>query len=112
MYLLNYCDTYGNSPDGTGGVTITRTNCLGTSPEDGLDPMMAGGALPSGIGPDYADEWPSYDYSLLADSPAIDTGTPTGAPATDIEGNPRDTTPDMGAYEYLQLHIFLPLVTK
>ena len=99
-FLLNYCDTYGNSPDGTYGLTITRTNCLGTPPEDGLDPLMAGGALPSGVGPDYADEWLSYDYRLLSGSPAIDAGTLVDAPATDIEGTPRDATPDMGAYEF------------
>lgn len=28
VFLLNYCDTYGNSPDGTVGVIISRTNCL------------------------------------------------------------------------------------
>jgi len=111
IVLLSYCDTFGNSPDGTFGVTITRTNCLGTPPEDGLDPMMAGGALPSGVGPDYADEWLSYDYRLLAGSPAIDAGTSVDAPATDIDGTPRDATPDMGAYEWKN-RIFLPVVTR
>jgi len=40
------------------------------------------------------------DYHLQADSPCIDAGTPNGAPPDDIEGNPRDEFPDMGAYEY------------
>lgn len=111
--LLSYCDTYGNSPDGTVSVTIIRSNCLGTTPEDGLDPMMAGGALPSGVGPDYADQWLSYDYRLLAGSPAIDAGTPIGAPAIDIDGMSRDSTPNLGAYERVwAYHLFLPLVNR
>ena len=40
------------------------------------------------------------DYHLQAGSPCIDAGTPDGAPPDDIEGNPRDDKPDMGAYEY------------
>jgi hypothetical protein len=40
------------------------------------------------------------DYHLQGGSPCIDAGTPVGAPADDIEGNPRDDGyPDMGAYE-------------
>ena len=42
------------------------------------------------------------NYHLRADSPCIDAGTDSGAPATDIEGNPRPlgAAYDMGAYEY------------
>ncbi|MBC8228496.1 carboxypeptidase regulatory-like domain-containing protein [bacterium] len=40
------------------------------------------------------------DYHLQAGSPCINAGTPEGAPPDDIEGNPRDEFPDMGAYEY------------
>ncbi len=42
------------------------------------------------------------DYHLKAGSPAIDTGTPTGAPATDFEGDPRPLGKgyDIGADEY------------
>jgi hypothetical protein len=113
-FLLNYCDTYGNSPDGTEGVTIVRTNCLGTPPEDGLDPLFAGGAMPGGVGPAYAEAWLAYDFRLQDGSPAIDTGTPDGAPADDIEGTLRDATPDMGAYEWVEgSHtIYLPLIIK
>ena len=115
VFLLSYCDTYGNSPDGTGNVIITRTNCLGVPPEDGLDPLMLGGALPDGVGPAFAAEWMSYDYHLLPSSPAIDAGTAIGAPATDIDGKPRYFAPDIGAYEYeweWEFRIFLPLIFR
>lgn len=45
------------------------------------------------------DSYQLHDYHLLPNSPCIDSGTPQGAPATDLEGNPRDASPDMGAYE-------------
>ena len=42
-------------------------------------------------------------FRLSNISPAIGSGTTTGAPSTDIDGNPRPypsgTNPDMGAYE-------------
>ncbi|MGD8623864.1 MAG: choice-of-anchor Q domain-containing protein [Anaerolineae bacterium] len=109
---LDYCDTYGNAPDGTNGITIVRTNCLGTPPEDGVDPLFVGGAWPGGTGPAYAAAWLAYDYHLQAGSPAIDTGTSNGAPNHDIEGTPRDAAPDMGAYEWTAFRIFLPLVVR
>jgi len=54
------------------------------------------------------------DYHLELGSPCIDAGTSVGAPAHDIEGNPRDANPDLGAYEWVgeQFHIFLPLVLR
>ena len=43
-----------------------------------------------------------YDYHLLSTSPAIDAGTSTDAPSTDLGGNPRPSGKgyDIGAYEY------------
>jgi predicted GH43/DUF377 family glycosyl hydrolase len=52
------------------------------------------------------------DYHLLSGSPAIDAGTPAGAPTHDIEGTPRDAAPDMGAYEWRRFRIFLPLTFR
>ncbi len=42
----------------------------------------------------------SFDYHLMAGSPCIDNGVATDAPATDLDGNPRDSNPDQGAYEF------------
>jgi len=67
----------------------------------------------SGVGNIDADpafvDTSSDDYHLQAGSPCIDTGTDTGAPTEDIEGNPRPidgdiipgTVTDMGAYEFV-----------
>ncbi|MFZ5909218.1 MAG: choice-of-anchor Q domain-containing protein, partial [Chloroflexota bacterium] len=41
----------------------------------------------------------SFDAHLQAGSPAIDAGTADGAPADDFTARPRDTAPDIGAYE-------------
>lgn len=49
------------------------------------------------------DTWVDGDYRLAADSPVMDMGTCEGAPAVDIEDNPRPSgdTCDMGAYEHV-----------
>jgi len=120
LIQLNYCDTFGNSPDGTTGVTINRINCLGTPAIDGADPLMAGGALPGGVGPSYAPDWLSYDYHLLPGSPAIDAGTDVGAPSADLDGYPRPidgdldgvAVTDVGAYEFRPPTAYLPILLK
>ena len=116
-FHLSYCDTYGNSPDGTDGVTIKRDDCVGSPASTGLDPQMAGGALPAGTGPSFAAAWMAYDYHPIAGSPAIDSGSNAGAPNIDIAGSSRpqdgdlDGTAvvDMGAYESSAIHIYLPV---
>jgi hypothetical protein len=44
------------------------------------------------------------DYHLRPDSPAVDAGTPQGAPSTDIDGDPRPTGAgvDVGADEVME----------
>ena len=55
----------------------------------------------------------SGDYHLKAGSPAIDAGIATGAPATDIDGNPRPQGKgfDIGPYEYVQGATTFPTLT-
>ena len=52
------------------------------------------------------------NYRLGVGSPCTDKGTPIGAPTHDIQGTPRDTAPDMGAYEWTGFRIFLPLTLR
>ncbi len=40
------------------------------------------------------------DYHLQAGSPALGSGTTENAPTLDLEGHPRHTPPDLGAYEH------------
>jgi len=40
------------------------------------------------------------DYHLFSNSPAIDSGNSSLVPGTDIDGNPRTITVDIGAYEW------------
>jgi hypothetical protein len=57
---------------------------------------------------------PAHNYRLKSNSPCIDAGTKTGSPSFDLDGILRDASPDMGAYEYVQVEfnyqIFLPAI--
>ena len=48
----------------------------------------------------YFNDWIGLDFTLAPGSPAIDAGNPDGATTHDILGAPRETLPDVGAYEY------------
>ncbi|MBN2133323.1 MAG: right-handed parallel beta-helix repeat-containing protein [Sedimentisphaerales bacterium] len=126
--LLQNCTISSNSAANGGGIVChdsTVRNCIlyfnhaGTGDNyynSGLSfaySYTCAQPLPSGEGniaddPLFAD-LESTDYHLTALSLCIDTGDPSGAPNTDIEGNPRPwdgdgmgaTNVDMGAYEYL-----------
>jgi hypothetical protein len=56
----------------------------------------------------------TFDAHLTSASPAVDAGTPEGAPPDDFDGRPRDDTPDIGAYEQRELTawLHLPLVLR
>ncbi|GIW47415.1 MAG: hypothetical protein KatS3mg078_1292 [Deltaproteobacteria bacterium] len=41
-----------------------------------------------------------HNYSIRSSSPAIDNGDPTSASKLDLTRKPRDSKPDIGAYEY------------
>jgi hypothetical protein len=67
-----------------------------------MDPLFAG----------------ANNYRLQAGSPAIDSGTDSGAPDHDLNQIPRPqdgdgdgtATTDMGAYEFVWYKIFLPMI--
>ena len=54
----------------------------------------------------------TFDAHLLGSSPAIDQGTAVNAPSEDYDGRPRDSLPDIGAYEWWEpsAWIYLPLL--
>ncbi|MBN1220731.1 MAG: right-handed parallel beta-helix repeat-containing protein [Anaerolineae bacterium] len=78
---------YANDTD-TSGASIVNTN-----PITGQDPLLDG------------------TYHLQADSPAIDAGVNAGV-ITDIDGESRDSSPDIGADERAGAGIYLPVVLK
>jgi hypothetical protein len=77
--------------DGTGSNLTNgmNGNIVGTTANP-IDPLL---------GPLTNNGGPTLTMALKANSPAIDTGTATGAPATDQRGDPRGIPPDIGAYE-------------
>jgi uncharacterized protein (DUF2141 family) len=94
-------NNYVQSEYAAGEIVVTRTYTLcedATLPDGGLygnidstDPKLD--ALADNGGP-------TWTHALQSDSPAINSGTDTGAPATDQRGVPRYGTTDMGAYEF------------
>ena len=75
----------------------TRGNDGGGNIE--ADPKFLNFSNPLGLD----NRWRTRDDGLMlpSNSPCINAGTATGAPATDILGNPHDGLPDIGAYEYM-----------
>ena len=90
----------------------TITNCIlwdgapneiaGGSPEITYSDVRGGYAGEGNIGRNPLFMEPGIgDYHLDLDSPCIDSGkSGSGIPHQDLDGNPRDEYPDMGAYEY------------
>ena len=69
------------------GFTPDATDITGDQPCLNIGPLADNGG----------DTW---THALLPGSVAINAGTASGAPATDQRGEPRDASPDIGAYEY------------
>ena len=51
------------------------------------------------VNPAWYNTAQSFDFQLQAGSPAMGAGLASDAPATDIMGKPRGSTPDVGAYQ-------------
>jgi hypothetical protein len=73
---------------------ITTSNCGHAT--DTVTPNFKAMFVHSG-GPATSD----YDYHLVAGAFAIDKGSTTDSPITDFDGDYRDSTPDVGADEYV-----------
>jgi len=58
------------------------------------DPLFENVSIGYNLNPDF------FNFNLTSESPAIDFGTPTGAPSEDLRRNARDSSPDAGCYEY------------
>ena len=98
----------GNGPDIAGSFTSGGNNLIGdiggangfTDGVNGdqvgsggspIDPLLGGLANNGG---------PTLTHALITGSSAIDAGSNAGAPSTDQQGNTRDATVDIGAFEY------------
>ena len=66
---------------------------------------IAGDQPDLNIGPLADNGGPTPTRALLPKSVAIDAGTASGAPATDQRGRPRDSSPDIGAFEYRVVYV-------
>lgn len=68
------------------------------SSDDSMLPYLTGVTDVNAESPLFTDV-ASYDFHIPVNSPAIDIGIADGAPATDIDGNPRINEHDAGCYE-------------
>jgi hypothetical protein len=91
---FSHCDIQGCGGSGKGWYSSFGTDGGGNI---AADPLFVDASTPAGSD----GVWRTSDdgLRLLFGSPCIDAGTATGAPATDILGNPRVGLPDIGAYE-------------
>jgi uncharacterized repeat protein (TIGR01451 family) len=87
-----------------GGGNIDADPLFVRDPDDGGDGW---GDDPGTSGTDEGANDDFGDLHLQAGSPAVDAGTNTGCPETDLDGNPRpiNAVCDMGAYEFVPLHL-------
>ena len=81
--------------NGTGSSGFGATDLVGTSSI--IDPKL---------GPLEDNGGPTFTMALLTGSPAINGGTSAhNAPTTDQRGAPRDSAPDIGAFEAQPFHV-------
>jgi len=90
------------------GNTNELLNSLGYNIEDGSAAFTASAGdqqnatnFLSSLGPLADNAGPTLTHALLAGSTAIDAGTADEAPTEDQRNALRDTTPDIGAYEFI-----------
>ena len=108
-----------NLPANCGFGTGASVTSLGYNLDSGSSCGLAGTGDVSNVdptlGPRQNNGGPTDTHALLPGSPAIDTGTNNGCPATDQRGfsRPRGAACDKGAFEWFDLvRLFLPLILK
>jgi len=125
IFAFNTSPQIGDGPTGLyfgEGVQLTEHHNLYWSREDGeieaefvteRDPWFTRAEIADGTwttitrqgqgdvaaDPLFVSGWSEVDLRLQAGSPAVNAGSPDGAPSDDAEGHPRTGTPDIGAYE-------------
>jgi hypothetical protein len=104
--IITNCIIWGNTGGGASGIdgdgalisySIVQGGYSGTG-NSSANPLFINPSDPDG--PDNILRTADDGLGLQINSPAIDAGTPSGAPALDITGYARTGNPDMGAYEY------------
>jgi CSLREA domain-containing protein len=103
LVALNTIGSNGEDPDCYGDFDSLGYNLLGeiTMPDcTGFD--QTGDFTDSApmLGPLADNGGPTKTIALLPDSPAIDAANPATSPATDQRSVPRDSQPDIGAFEF------------
>lgn len=88
---------------GLGDLTAANNLFVRQSQMAGSDPIVGN--------PQFVDA-ANANFHLLPDSDAIDAGTTSAGIPTDADGNPRDASPDIGAYEFQTASqlLYLPAV--
>ncbi len=82
---------------------VVRNNLAHAINTEGQAGVVADHNITVGRDPDaFFVDYAGWDMRLRAGSVAIDAGTDLDAPVADIDGMPRDSTPDVGAYEFVQ----------
>ncbi len=92
------CLAWTSLPDGPFAIDYAIINGVKNAP----DPCPTGSLC--GVSPGLVNESiDAFDAHLTLSSPAINAGTTDGAPADDFDALPRDSSPDIGAYEWRNL---------
>jgi hypothetical protein len=91
----------GGAPENCESTAASAVGSLDTGTSCGLGAGSRSGVANPRLGPLAANGGPTLTHALLSGSPAIDTGTKTGAPTTDQRGvkRPQRDGIDIGAYE-------------
>jgi len=92
--LFTEFGTAANAPTWTNNLVFNNTtNYSGIADQTGLNGNIS-------VSPLFVNQ-AAMDFHLQAGSPAIGAGSPLGAPSTDFDGNPRGSSIDMGAFQFV-----------